>query len=81
MVPLRAGEPRRARVRLGPLPLAAGRYSVYFWLNKPWAETYHAVPTPLTFEVVHSDPCGTGFDFRQSYGRGAFTVPMTTVHD
>ena len=46
------------------------------WLIKPWAEEYHAAATPVTFDVVHSDPCASGFEFRQSYGRGAFTTPL-----
>jgi lipopolysaccharide transport system ATP-binding protein len=80
MVPLRAGEPRELTIRLGPLALATGQYAIYFWMTRPWAEEYHAVPAPLTFEVVHSDPCGSGFDFRQDYNRGAFTVPLQVAH-
>ena len=79
LVPLRAGESTDLTLRLGPLALATGQYSLYFWLIKPWAEEYHAVAAPLTFDVVHSDPGNSGFEFRQSYSRGAFTVPLEVV--
>ena len=79
LIPLRAGEVKELTLRIGPLALATGQYSLYFWLIKPWAEEYHAVPAPLTFDVVHSDPGGSGFEFRQSYARGAFTVPLQVV--
>jgi lipopolysaccharide transport system ATP-binding protein len=69
--------PNQARFRLGPLPLATGRYDLYFWLAIPYAECFHATREPLSFEVTHSDPANTGFEFRQSYGRGPTTVPMS----
>jgi lipopolysaccharide transport system ATP-binding protein len=69
-------EDRRVRLRLGPLPFATGQYDLYFWLVRPWAEEYHVTRTPLSFEIVHSDPSESGFEFRQSYGRGPMTVPM-----
>jgi hypothetical protein len=68
-------------MRLGPLPLATGTYELYFWLARPWAEEYHAPKEPLSFDIVHSDPCGTGFDFQSAYGRGAVTFPLTWEHD
>lgn len=61
---------------IGPLPLARGRYSVYLWLIKPWTEEYHRMRTPVMISVDLSDPGGSGFDFRQSYGRGAIAVPV-----
>ena len=75
--PMRAGVEHEFRLGVGPLPLATGRYSVYFWLIKFGSENFHVPSSPLTFEVVHSDPGGSGFEFRQSYGRGAITVPMS----
>ncbi len=76
LITLAAGTPRRVRLRCGPLPLATGRYDVYFWLIRPWAEDYHIPAEALSFEVIHSDPGESGFDFRQSYGRGATTFPL-----
>ena len=67
---------RRVRLSCGPLPLGTGRYDVYFWLIRPWAENYHVPPEALSFAVVHSDPGASGFDFRQNYGRGAATFPL-----
>jgi lipopolysaccharide transport system ATP-binding protein len=69
-------EGARHQLRLGPLPLAAGDYSLHFWLIRPWAEFYDIVKTPLSFSVDHSDPGASGFEFRQSYGRGPMTVPL-----
>jgi lipopolysaccharide transport system ATP-binding protein len=76
LFPLSAGVVHDFSLRLGPLPLATGQYSLYFWLIRPWAENYHVPPAPLVFEVIHSDPGRSGFEFRQSYGRGAATIPM-----
>ena len=75
-IPMPPGEDQQVSLRLGPLPFATGQYDLYFWLVRPWAEEYHVTRTPLSFEVVHSDPAESGFEFRQSYGRGAITVPM-----
>ncbi len=66
----------RFNLILGPLNLATGDYRIFFWLLKPWAENYHIVREPLTFSVDFSDPCNSGFDFRQSYSRGAMTIPI-----
>jgi lipopolysaccharide transport system ATP-binding protein len=63
-------------VHLGPLNLAQGDYYIYFWLIKPWVENYHIVRQPLKFSVEFSDPFESGFEFRQSYARGATTVPI-----
>jgi lipopolysaccharide transport system ATP-binding protein len=76
LLKVKAGEITRATLVLGPLNLATGSYYLYFWLLKPWAENYHIVKQPLKFSVEFSDPCGAGFDFRQSYGRGATTIPI-----
>jgi lipopolysaccharide transport system ATP-binding protein len=78
---IQPGQTRRVRMRLGPLPLATGTFELYFWLARPWAEEYHAPKEPLSFEIVHSDPCGTGFDFQSAYGRGAATFPLTWEQD
>lgn len=66
----------RMRITIGPLALGVGRYDVYFTLMKPHVEDVHDVREPLRFEVVHADPGGTGFEFRQSYGLGAFSAPL-----
>jgi lipopolysaccharide transport system ATP-binding protein len=63
-------------LRVGPLNLATGDYYIYFWLIKPWAENYHIVRQALKFSVELSDPCNSGFDFKQSYARGATTIPI-----
>ena len=76
LVELKAGRSNKVKLQLGPMPLATGRYELFFWLIRPWTTNYHAPPAPLTFEVVHSDPYGVGFEFRQSYGRGAVTMPI-----
>jgi len=76
-VALMAGSRTRVKLRLGPLALATGRYDLYFWLIRPGVENFHIVKEPIRFEVVDSDPGQTGFEFRQSYDRGAFTVPLT----
>jgi homopolymeric O-antigen transport system ATP-binding protein len=76
LVEFDAGVARQFRVKVGPLPLATGRYDVFVWLCRPWVAMYHWVPTPLTFEVLHSDPYGVGFEFLQAHGRGAFALPI-----
>jgi lipopolysaccharide transport system ATP-binding protein len=76
LFPLEAGRVHEFTLRVGPLPLATGSYSLYFGITKPWAETYDQPSAPLTFEVAHSDPEESGFEFRQSYGRGAATFPL-----
>ena len=64
-------------LKIGPLPLARGDYKIYLWLIKPWAEEYHRLSLPVPFTVAHSDPCGVGFDFQQSFGRGCVSVPIS----
>jgi lipopolysaccharide transport system ATP-binding protein len=64
-------------VELGPVWLAEGSYRLFFWLIKPWTENYHEVEQPLSFEIEHSDPCHSGFSFKQSYKRGSFAMPIT----
>jgi lipopolysaccharide transport system ATP-binding protein len=68
----------RYKISIGPLFLATGYYFLYFWLIKPWAENYHIVKEPLKFSVDLSDPYRTGFDFKQSYARGCFAVPIVS---
>jgi hypothetical protein len=53
-----------------PLVLASGRYDL-FWAYLAWGRNlpYRAG----AFEVIGL----TGFDFRQTYNRGAFSVPPT----
>jgi lipopolysaccharide transport system ATP-binding protein len=79
LVELHANCPIKITIEIGPLPLAAGDYSLYFWLTNPWIENHHIVEKPLRFSVDVSDPGGVGFDFRQSYGRGAMTIPMRVL--
>ena len=76
LLELRANCLLQTTLELGPLPLASGNYSIYFWLIKPWAENYHIVKEPLHFFVELSDPGSVGFDFKQAYGRGAVTLPL-----
>jgi len=76
LVSIQAGRENSYKLTLGPLNLATGSYVLYFWLIKPWAENYHIVRQGLKFSVEFSDPCATGFEFRQSYARGAFAVPL-----
>ena len=79
LIALDPDEETTVRLELGPLALATGHYHHYFWLIKPWTENYDVPSTPLAFEVIHSDPGNVGFEFRQSYARGAFTVPLNVV--
>jgi lipopolysaccharide transport system ATP-binding protein len=79
LLELRANCATRTTVEIGPLPLASGEYSVYFWLTNPWVENYHFAEQPLRFSVDISDPGGVGFDFKQAYGRGAMTIPMRVL--
>jgi len=65
------------KFKIGPLNLASGDYFIYFWLIKPWAENYHIIKEPLKFTIEVSDPYKSGFEFSQSYGRGATTIPIT----
>ncbi|MFL5562506.1 MAG: ABC transporter ATP-binding protein [Gemmatimonadaceae bacterium] len=81
LIPLQPGVPRRVGLRLGPMPFARGRYDLYSRLTMPYAANYHVVPEPLSFEIVHADPGHTGFDFRQSWGFGATTVPLSVVDE
>jgi len=73
---VKANSRMRLDLELGPLPLASGQYYLFFWLIRPYAEDFHVLEKPAAFQVLHSDPGSNGFDFRQSYRRGAFTVPM-----
>jgi hypothetical protein len=59
--------------------LASGSYSVYFWLIKPWAEQYHVTAKPIMFTITTSDPGQVGFNFQQSYARGAVTFPVRVL--
>jgi len=76
LLELGANCPTQTTIEIGPLPLATGEYSVYFWLTNPWVENYHIAEEPLHFSIDISDPGGVGFDFRQDYGRGATSIPM-----
>jgi lipopolysaccharide transport system ATP-binding protein len=64
------------QLQLGPIWLAVGKYRLFLWLIKPWKEDYHTVEYPLTFEIIHSDPYSAGFEFKQSYRRGALGLPI-----
>jgi lipopolysaccharide transport system ATP-binding protein len=77
LVALQAGVAREVRLSLAPLPLASGDYTLHFWLIKPWTEIYHVFPDAVPFTVITSDPGRSGFEFRQDYGRGAVTIPLT----
>lgn len=70
------GQETQVRINLGPVWLATGKYKLFFWLIKPWKDEFHIVEHPLSFEVVHSDPYTVGFEFKQSYRRGAFGLPI-----
>ncbi|HMV50658.1 MAG TPA: ABC transporter ATP-binding protein, partial [Blastocatellia bacterium] len=71
-----AGQEMQVRVTLGPVWLATGKYKLFFWLIKPWEDEFQVVEHPLSFEIVHSDPYTVGFEFKQSYRRGAFGLPI-----
>ncbi len=75
------GKEMQVQVQLGPVWLATGKYRLFFWLIKPWKDEFHIVEHPLTFEVVHSDPYAVGFEFKQSYRRGAFGLPIQVQTD
>jgi ABC-type polysaccharide/polyol phosphate transport system ATPase subunit len=75
-IKLQAGRRTRLKLMFGPLGLAVGGYDVYFCLIKPAIEDLHDIRQPIRFEVLHADPSKNGFEFRQSYGLGAFTVPL-----
>ena len=78
---LQPGVPKRVRLTLRDLPLARGRYEAYLRLTVPYTENCHISHDALSFEVVHSDPCNSGFDFRQSWGFGATTVKLGAVDE
>jgi lipopolysaccharide transport system ATP-binding protein len=78
---LSSGMRKRLKMTIGPLALASGTYALYFCLTRPWFEYYHVIPTPIMFRINTSDPGGTGFEFKQSHGRGAFTVPLAVMAD
>jgi hypothetical protein len=73
---LPANQDLRLTIKLGPIWLATGKFFLYFWLIKPWKQSYHAVELPLIFEIIHSDPYNVGFDFKQSYRRGPVGLPL-----
>ncbi len=79
LLDLPANCPTQATIEIGPLLLATGDYSIYFWLINPWIEDYHIAEQPLRFAVDVSDPGGVGFDFKQAYGRGALTLPIQVL--
>ncbi len=79
LLSLQPGKVNRFTIGIGPLNLATGDYFIYFWLMKPWTENYHIVKQPLKFRIELSDPCDSGFDFRQSYARGSLTMPITVT--
>jgi lipopolysaccharide transport system ATP-binding protein len=66
----------RVNLEIGPLALATGKYDLFFWLIRPHFQNFHIIEQPLTFEILHSDPGDNAFEFKQSYQRGAFTLPM-----
>jgi lipopolysaccharide transport system ATP-binding protein len=76
LLPIKCNKINKFQFMLGPLNLASGDYYLYFWLIKPWVENYHVVQQPLKFTVHLSDPCSSGFDFRQEYSRGSIAIPI-----
>ncbi len=70
LISIHADVEKKINFKVKNLQLASGDYFVYFWLIKPWAEDYDQVTNPLKFTINISDPYNTGFDFKQSYGRG-----------
>jgi lipopolysaccharide transport system ATP-binding protein len=72
-VPLAKGQ-SIIELAIGPMNLAAGRYNVYLRLIKPWAEEFHRTHSPVVASISLADPGGTGFEFRQSYGRGCLSA-------
>lgn len=79
LISIRSNSANSTKLRLGPLNLASGDYYLSFWLIMPWAENYHVSDQSLKFSVELSDPYNSGFDFRQSYSRGSFAVPLTLI--
>jgi lipopolysaccharide transport system ATP-binding protein len=79
LLKLAGGVTTKFRLRTSPLNLATGDYFLYVWLMKPWVENFDALKSPLRFSVTESDIGGSGFEFKQSYGRGAVAVTLDVV--
>lgn len=61
------------QLEINDVRMAAGRYSLYLWLIRPWEETFdNTRSNPISFSIIHADPFGSNFDFKQSYNRGNF---------
>lgn len=70
LIKIEPNKEKSLKIDIENLKFASGDYFVYLWLIKPWAEDYDQTPIPLKFTINISDPFKTGFDFKQSYGRG-----------
>ncbi len=79
LIEVSAGLEKNVRLAVGPLNLASGVYHMYFWLIKPGAEIFHVIREPIRFRIDLSDPEASGFDFKQSYGRGACYTSIRVI--
>lgn len=71
LIKIAENETKNLELTIENLELASGEYFVYLWLIKPWAEEYDHISTPFKFSINFADPFNSGFDFKQSYNRGA----------
>jgi lipopolysaccharide transport system ATP-binding protein len=72
---------KKLELKIDSINLAVGRYFLYLWLIKPWAENYQIIRDPLVFDICFSDPFNSGFDFCQSYSRGAHTARISVTEE
>jgi lipopolysaccharide transport system ATP-binding protein len=62
-----AGEAKQVSFIIGPLPLAEGQYFFSFALGVPGVTNHDIWRDAITFEVMGSDPNGTGFHYTTRY--------------
>jgi lipopolysaccharide transport system ATP-binding protein len=69
----------RTILELAPIWPASGCYSFDITTSVVNATWDHYVEDLVTFDVTFSNPGGVAFDFKQSYGLGAFALPVVTM--
>lgn len=67
---LKSMETNKYILKINEIKLASGKYSLRFWLTKPWNANYHIPDIDFVFEIKSADPYKSGFNYLHSYNRG-----------